>query len=68
MNYYEIEYQSFTIISYLEFQEKIWLYHRKELMPFSLKFQRNNQQNVLTMDSAKGKTGEKGSMFTALWR
>ena len=32
-------------------------------MPFSLKFQRNNRQNALAMDSNKGKTGEKGCVF-----
>ena len=35
------------------------LYHRKWLMLFSLKFQRNNRQNTLAVNSAKGKTGEK---------
>ncbi|WP_308772206.1 hypothetical protein [uncultured Bilophila sp.] len=39
-----------------------------ELMPFPLKLQRNNQQNASTMKSAKGKTGEKGPIFTVLWR
>ena len=32
-------------------------------MLFSLKFQRNNRQNALAEDSAKGKTGEKGCNF-----
>ena len=32
-------------------------------MLFSLKFQRNNRQNALAMDSAKGKTGEKRPYF-----
>ena len=41
---------------------------RKWLMLFSLKFQRNNQKNASAMDSAKGKTGEKGCLFTVLWR
>ena len=36
-------------------------------MLFSLKFQRNNQQNALAIDSAKGKTGEIGCIFTTLW-
>ena len=36
-------------------------------MLFSLKFQRNNQQNALAIGSAKGKTGEKGCIFTTLW-
>ena len=36
-------------------------------MPFSLKFQRNNQQNALAIGFAKGKTGEKGCIFTTLW-
>ncbi|WP_308771515.1 hypothetical protein [uncultured Bilophila sp.] len=35
---------------------------------FFLKFQRNNQKNASTMDSAKGKTGEKGCLFTVLRR
>ena len=43
------------------------LCHRKRLMLFSLKFQRNNRQNTLAKDSAKGKTGEKGCIFTILW-
>ena len=30
---------------------------------FSLKFQRDNRQNALARDSAKGKTGEKGCVF-----
>ena len=46
----------------------LWLRHRKWLMLFSLKFQRNNRKNTLTEDSAKGKTGEKGRIFTVLWR
>ena len=33
-----------------------------------LKFQGNNQQNASAMKPAKGKTGEKGCMFTVLWR
>ncbi len=36
-------------------------------MLFSLKLQRNNQQNALAMDSAKGKVGEEDYIFTALW-
>ena len=48
--------------------KKDWLCPRKWLMLFSLKFQRNNQKNVSTMDSGKGKTGEKGCLFTVLWR
>ena len=43
------------------------LCHRKWLRLFSLKFQRNNQQNALAIGFAKGKTGEKGSIFTTLW-
>ena len=35
---------------------------------FSLKFQRNNQYTASTMDSADGKAGEKGCLFTAPWR
>ena len=35
---------------------------------FSLKFQRDNRKNALAVDPAKGKTGEKGRIFTALWR
>ena len=37
-------------------------------MLFSLKFQRDNRQNALAVDTAKGKTGEKGCIFTALLR
>jgi len=37
-------------------------------MLFSLKFQRNNQQNALSVEHAKGKNGEKGRIFTVLWR
>ncbi|WP_337430634.1 hypothetical protein, partial [Bilophila sp.] len=33
------------------------------LMLFSLKFHRDNRQNALAVDPAKGKTGEKGSIF-----
>ena len=36
-------------------------------MIFSLKFQRNNQKNALAIGFAKGKTGEKGCIFTTLW-
>ncbi|WP_302552529.1 hypothetical protein [uncultured Bilophila sp.] len=36
---------------------KIWLCHRKWLMLFSLKFQWDNQENVLAVDSANGKVG-----------
>ncbi|WP_302551319.1 hypothetical protein [uncultured Bilophila sp.] len=43
------------------------LRHRKWLM-LSLKFQMDNQQNVLAVAPAKGKTGEKGCIFTVLWR
>ena len=35
---------------------------------FSLKLQRDNQQNALAVDSAKGKTGEKGCIFIALMK
>ena len=35
---------------------------------FSLKFQRNNQQNPLAMDSANGEPEGKGCIFTVLWR
>ena len=35
---------------------------------FSLKFQRDNRQNALSVNPAKGKTGEIGCMFTVLWR
>ena len=41
---------------------------RKWLIPFSLKFQRNNQPNTLAMKSAKGKIKGKGCIFTVLWR
>ena len=40
-----------------------WLCHRKWLVLFSLKFQRSNQQSTLTIDSTKGKTGEKGCIL-----
>ncbi len=36
-------------------------------MLFSLKLQRDNRQNVLAVDPAKGKTGGKGCIFIALW-
>ena len=48
--------------------KKDWLCPRKWLMLFSLKFQGNNQKNASTMDSAKGKTGEKDCLFNLLWR
>jgi len=35
---------------------------------FSSKFQRITRQNALDMDSANGKTGEKGGIFIVLWR
>ena len=35
---------------------------------FSLKLQRDHRQNALAVDPAKRKTGEKGCLFTALWR
>ena len=35
---------------------------------FSLKLQRDNRQKALAVDHAKGKTGEKGRIFTSLWR
>ena len=35
-------------------------------MLFSLKFQRDNQKNALAIGFAKGKTGEKGCIFTTL--
>ena len=41
---------------------------RNWLMLFSLKFQRNNQPNASAIDPAKGKIGEKGCLFTVLWR
>ena len=41
---------------------------RKWLMLFSLKFHRDNRQNASALYSAKRKTGEKGRIFTALWR
>ena len=33
------------------------LYHREGLELFSLRFQRNKQQNALALDSTDGKTG-----------
>ena len=38
----------------------------EKMVVFSLKFQRNNQQHALTVDSADGKAGEKGCVFAAL--
>ena len=35
---------------------------------FSLKLQRNKQKNASAVDPAKGKTGKKALLFTALWR
>ena len=35
-------------------------------MLFSLKLQRNNRQNALIVDSAKGEIEEKGRIFTVL--
>ena len=40
-----------------------WLCSRKWLMLFSLKLQRDNRQNALSVAPAKGKTGEKGCIF-----
>ena len=40
----------------------------KRLMLFSLKFHRDNRQNALALYSAKRKAGEKGRIFTVLWR
>ena len=37
-------------------------------MLFSLKFQRDNRKNALSVAPAKGKIGEKGCIFIALWR
>ena len=45
-----------------------WLCHRKWLMLFSLKLQRDNRKNALDVDPAKGKTGKKALFFTVLWR
>ena len=36
-------------------------------MLFSLKLQRNNQQNALAMDSVKEKVEKKDYIFTILW-
>ena len=36
-------------------------------MLFSLKLQRDNRQNALSVAPVKGKTGGKGCIFTALW-
>ena len=36
-------------------------------MLFSLKLQRDNRQDALSVAPAKGKTGEKGCIFTTLW-
>ena len=43
------------------------LCYGKWLMLFPLKLQRNNRQNALAVDPAKGKTGKKAILFTALW-
>ena len=48
---------------YPYYGKKSWLYHRKRSLLFPLKAQRNNRQNALTMNSAKGKTGEKGCIL-----
>ena len=45
-----------------------WLCHKKWLTLFSLEFQRNNRENALATGSTKGKTGEKGRIFTILRR
>ena len=45
-----------------------WLCHRKRLMPFSLKFQRDNRKNALAVDPTKAKNRKKALFFTALWR
>ncbi len=37
-------------------------------MLFFLKFQSDKQKNALAVDPAKGKIGEKGCIFKALWR
>ena len=51
---------------------RIWLFcmavSEKMVDAFSLKLQRDNRQNALSVAPAKGKTGEKGCIFTALWR
>ena len=44
-----------------------WLCHRKWLMLFSLKFQMDNQQNVLAVDSVNGKQ-DKNCIFSVLRR
>ena len=44
-----------------------WLCHRKWLVLFPLKLQRNNRQNALAIGFANGKTGEKGCIFNTLW-
>ena len=41
----------------------VWLCPRKRLMLFSLKFQRNNRQNALAMDSAQGENLRKSLHF-----
>ncbi len=37
-------------------------------MLFSLKLQRDNRQNALAVDPAKGNTEKEAVFFTALWR
>ena len=48
--------------------KNFWLCYRKRLMLFSLKLQRDNRKNALSVAPAKGKIGEKGCIFIALWR
>ena len=36
-------------------------------MLFSLKLQSDNQKKALAVNPAKGKTGKKAILFTALW-
>ena len=57
------------IFLYRQSEARFWkrLCYRKWLMLFSLKVQ-DNRKNVLAVDPAKRKTGEKGCIFIVLWR
>ena len=60
----------FVLLCYLGEKLDIFvrLYYRKWLMLFSLKLQRDNRQNALSVAPAKRKIGEKGCIFNILWR
>ena len=54
--------------NYFWYFQIVRLCYRKWLMLFSLKLQRDNRQNALSVAPAKRKTGEKGCIFNVLWR